>query len=98
MAKLDIYELADGMLVLDCQADLLSALNTRVVAPLTPTEQGAKPLSRLNPLFDVGGRRFIMDTQFIASVPVRELGSPIGSLNDCDAEVSNALDMLFIGY
>jgi toxin CcdB len=98
MAKFDVYRLETGELLLDCQADLLSSFNTRVVVPLLKEGEAPPPASRLNPIFDVNGKRCVMATQFIASVPVRELGTPIAKLADQDSAVSNALDMLFIGF
>ena len=42
MARFDVYRLADGGLVVDLQADLLSDLKTRVVAPLLPLDGSLK--------------------------------------------------------
>ncbi|WP_327752834.1 CcdB family protein [Sphingobium sp. SJ10-10] len=99
MAKFDVYrQKQGGCLVLDCQADLLSDLNTRLVVPLLPIDQAPKPAIRLNPIFDVEGERLMMVTQFAASVPLRELGEIIHSLSPEQDAVSAALDMLFIGF
>ena len=74
MAKFDVYrQKQGGWLVLDCQADLLNDLNTRLVVPLLPINQAPKPAVRLNPIFEVEGERLVMVTQFAASVPIREL-------------------------
>ena len=34
MPQFDVYRLRDGELVVDCQADILSGLNTQLVIPL----------------------------------------------------------------
>jgi toxin CcdB len=99
MAKFDVHCLGEhGHYVLDCQADLLSDLNTRLVVPLLPFDEAPKPASRLNPVFSIEGRRLVMVTQFAASVPVRELGPAIKSLASQREAVDAALDMLIIGF
>lgn len=99
MAKFDVYrQKQGGWFVLDCQADLLSDLNTRLVVPLLPIDLAPKPAIRLNPIFDVEGERLVMVTQFAASVPIRELGEIVQSLSPEQDAVSAALDMLIIGF
>jgi toxin CcdB len=52
MARCDIYARKDGPgFLIDCQADLLSGLNTRFVAPLLPEAHAPMPAARLNPVF-----------------------------------------------
>lgn len=99
MAKFDVYaRRGTSGFLLDCQADVLGDLNTRFVVPLLPEEQAPKPAARLNPLFDVGGRRVVMVTQFAAAVSIRELGESAGSLLSEQDAISNALDMLISGF
>lgn len=99
MAKFDVFRRrsGDGFL-LDCQADLLSQLNTRFVVPLLPAGEAPKPAARLNPVFELEGKPYVMMTQFAAAVPVTELGEKIVSLSDRDIEIINALDMLISGF
>lgn len=99
MAKLDVYrQRGGGPLVLDCQADLLNGLNTRLVVPLMPLNDAPAPAARLNPVFEVQGQSLMMATQFAAAIPVRELSERIASLvNEQDA-IANALDMLISGF
>ena len=99
MAKFDVYRLKQGgSYVLDCQADLLSDLNTRLVVPLLPISEAPKPAMRLNPILAVESERLVMMTQFAASVPTRELGDAVQSLTSEQDAVSAALDMLIIGF
>jgi toxin CcdB len=98
MARFDVFRLAEGTLVIDCQADLLDGLNTRVVAPLIPLEGAPTPAKRLNPIFSVEGRDHVLLTQFVATVELRELREKIGTLIEHELEVGNALDMLFSGF
>jgi toxin CcdB len=99
MARFDIYRngAKGGGLLLDCQADLLAHLNTRLVAPLLPPADAPKPAGRLNPTFEVGGNAYVMVTQYASAIEVRELGPKIGSLAVHDHEIMNALDFLLTG-
>lgn len=99
MAKYDVYRMRDGRaLVLDCQADLLDALNTRLVVPLLPIDEAPPAMARLNPVFQIEGRRVVMATQFAAAVMMRELGEWVASLADEQDAIGNALDMLGSGF
>lgn len=99
MARFDVYERPGGAgFLIDCQADVLSYLNTRFVVPLLPPEGAPIPATRLNPSFTIGGEAVIMYTQFASSVIMRELGSPVTSLADEQATIMNAIDMLLTGY
>jgi len=99
MARFDFYERPGGTgYLLDLQADLLSGLNTRIVAPLLPLADAPPPARRLNPVFDVTGERVVMLTQFMAAVPISELRRRVGSLADQRDAIMNALDMVFIGF
>ena len=90
--------MSEDQLVLDCQADLLSGLNTRVIVPLLEPAQLPKPIKGLNPVFDIGGSNYVMATQFAATIQVRQLGDQIASLHAHDAVISKAFDMLLTGY
>ncbi|HEY0313043.1 MAG TPA: CcdB family protein [Allosphingosinicella sp.] len=96
MARFDVYRLGGGY-VLDCQTNAFSGLDTRFVAPLIPI--GEVPQVRgLNPVFEVGGERLVMATQFAGPVPARRLKSRIASLEEQDHVILNAFDMLLTGY
>jgi toxin CcdB len=97
MAKFDVFRLANG-LVVDCQADLLDDLNTRLVVPLMPETEAPRPAARLNPVFEVSGTRLVMMTQFAAAVPISQLGERIASLISSRDDIGNALDMLIGGF
>jgi toxin CcdB len=84
--------------LLDCQADVLSQLNTRLVVPLLPPNEGPPVIARLNPPFRIGDERVIMYTQFAAAMPARELRILVASLANEDGTIMNALDMLLTGY
>jgi toxin CcdB len=99
MAKYDVFRRRSGTgYLLDCQADLLSRLNTRFVVPLLPVGEAPKPAARLNPVFELEGGSHVMMTQFAAAVPAAELGEKVTSLGDRDTVILNALDMLISGF
>ena len=99
MARYDIYNaVIEGGYLLDVQSDLLEGLNTRVVVPLLPAQLAPKPAERLNPEFEIDGSRYVMVTQFLSSVPVSVLKSPVDNLSVHHDEIVSAIDMLTQGF
>ena len=99
MARFDVYEnQGGGGYLLEVQSDLLSDLNTRIVVPLIPVSVAPEPAERLNPVFRVAGEEVVMTTQFMAAVAERELRDQVGGLHEEHQEISNALDMVFLGF
>jgi toxin CcdB len=97
MARFDVYKTEAGDFLLECQADMLSHLNTRFVVPLLPPET-AQQASLLNPVFEIDGQLLVMYTQFAASVRSNEMRKLVGSLVDKEFEIGRALDMLINGH
>jgi len=98
VARFDVHEAPfETGLLLDCQADLLSHFNTRLVIPLMTPDHAPMPAGRLNPLFEIDGKPYRMVTQFAAAIEVRALGPVVASLGDNDREIMNALDLLISG-
>ena len=100
MARLDVHPMpgkGDGY-VLDVQAELLAHLATRVVVPLLPEDAAPPPISELNPVFEVKGRRHVMVTQALSAVPARELKRAVTSLDAQHDAVTRALDLLLVGF
>ncbi len=99
MARFDVYQNPDGGgLLLDIQADLLSHLNTRIVVPLLPAKQSPKPAKTLNPCFSLHDEPLVMNTQFMAAVPVNILRKPVASLAHHRDEIVAAVDFLMQGF
>lgn len=98
MARFDVCRTPDGWLALDCQADTLSHLNTRLAVPLLPRGEAPLPAEHLNPIFTIDGAEVVMVTQFAASVPVGDLRGRVGSLVDQEYGIGRALDMLINGF
>lgn len=100
MARLDVHPMPgkgrDGY-VLDVQADLLSHLSTRTVVPLLPEAVAPQPISQLNPIFEIHGKRHVMVTQAVASISGRELKRAVAALTDQHDRVIRALDVLLLG-
>lgn len=99
MAKYDVFHdpSGDGFL-LDVQTDLLSGLNTRVVVPLLPISNYPIPAARLNPIFEINGKRVVMVTQYLAAVPSSILNSRVGNLDEDYEQITIAVDMLMQGF
>lgn len=98
MAQFDVFRIGkDALLVLDCQADILAALKTRVVVPLIPLADAPKPARNLNPVFEIDGARYYLAAQQLSAVELKELGDKVGSLAAQRREIVNALDFLLTG-
>jgi toxin CcdB len=98
MARFDAYRMADSALVVDCQADLLSHLKTRLVVPLLSEADVTQPIRKLNPMVHVAGTAFYFCADLAAAVPLSQLRERVGSLKNDRDSLSAALDMLLIGF
>jgi toxin CcdB len=96
MAQFDVHNLA-GTLVIDCQADLLAQLESRLVVPLVPRSNAPPIAQRLNPVFEIGGQEFVMLSQAASAVRRHELGEVVMSLSQQSFEITGALDVLISG-
>ena len=99
MSQFDVYAGAgrSSRLVVDLQSDLLEPMATRMVAPLF--QKGETPiLTELTPQVRLDGRDFVVMIPLMASVPVRVLQRPIGSLASDQDVIKRALDFLFLGF
>jgi toxin CcdB len=96
VSQFDVHRLADG-LVVDCQSDLLEQIDSRLVVPLLPGAEAPKLAARLNPVFKINGKDYVMLTQAATAVRRRELGAVMASLADRSFEVTGALDVLVSG-
>lgn len=96
MAQFDVHRLGRG-LVIDCQADLLSHVVSRLVVPLVPRAKAPPPAGRLNPVFKIGDEDHVMVTESAAAVRTQQLGEVVASLADRSFEITGALDVLISG-
>jgi toxin CcdB len=103
MARFDVCEnlsrasRARAPYLLELQADMLSALGTRLVAPLVPAADFGPAATRLNPGFRIGNRKFVLDMALMAGVPRSLLGGKVTSLADRSTEILGAVDFLVSG-
>ena len=104
MAQFDVYRNANPATrtripyLLDIQSDLLESLSTRVVVPLCKPELLKGRLAeRLNPVFEVEGRRMVMLTPELAGVSGKILGGPVTNLGGERPAIIAALDLVISG-
>ena len=104
MAQFDVYRnrnpasRSDYPFLVDLQADLLTDLATRVVAPLTAITPGkSRPIGALTPELVVDGKRYALITPQLAGVSMKELGARVASLAVHRDEIVAALDLLITG-
>lgn len=97
MARFDLYRDGENFL-LDVQADTLIQLNARAVVPVRLPNAAPLPAHRLNPIFEIAGRRYVMVTQFISAVPESHLRHKDGNLTVHRDEITAALDFLLQGF
>jgi toxin CcdB len=103
MARFDVYRnprketARQTPYLLDVQSDFLEDLDTRVVVPLRAAGDVGKPVTRLNPTFEIGGAAVVMDTPQIVGYPRRPLKRPVANLRAKAFEIQQALDFLFTG-
>lgn len=104
MPRFDVYQHPDADLrrttpfLLDVQNNHINGLATRVVVPLRAANRVGLPMRDLNPVFEVGGRKVVLDTAALAAVPAAELKQLVGSLAAHGSSVVAALDVLFGAY
>jgi toxin CcdB len=52
---------------------------------------------RMNPIFQIDGTDYVLGTQFLSSVPARELGVVVTSLAAHALEITSAIDVVISG-
>ena len=98
MAQYDVYAISGSSdLFLELQANNVQGLSTKIGAPLIARGPFDRPIHRLQPEFDVGGRTYIMLTQHIFSIPATDLKELRANLIASDYRITSALDLLFHG-
>jgi len=99
MPRYDVFAgRIEGNYLLDVQSDLLDNFKTRVVVPLLPVATVPPPMRKLHPTFEINGRKLVMATHIIATVPASELGESRLTLTKHHDDIVAALDMLFQGF
>jgi toxin CcdB len=78
------------------QSDMVSAIETRVVAPLVSPRQ-VRFLERLLPEVTVQGHKYVIAVPDLAAVPAQALGETVANLEDYRYQIVGAIDLLFTG-
>jgi toxin CcdB len=98
MARFDVHEGTGEPLMLDCQADVLEGIDTRLMVPLYLSSRIGRKLPRLNPVFRVADRDVVMLTQSMAAIPSKQIGKRVCSLAHEQDAIVDAIDMLLSGF
>lgn len=100
MAKYDVFgdpRGTDNLLVV-IQHDIFEPLDTRLAIPLLPEHPRRTPLKRLNPVFSIGGRNYVLYTQHMLAVPKHVLKQPLANVQEKRDEITAAVDLLLQGF
>lgn len=104
MAQFDVYRNTNPAsrtrvpYLLDVQSDLLESLSTRAVVPLCKPELlKGKLADRLNPVFEIEGKKMAMLTPELAGVSGKILGGPVTNLSTERRAIIGALDLVITG-
>ena len=104
MAQYDVYANPNPRsreqvpFVVDIQSDLLSAMRTRLVMPLTRVAVDVPFSPRLlSPQLTVDGERLALAPQATAGMDARLLKQPVASLAAHAGEIRDALDAVISG-
>lgn len=105
MAQFDIHKnkndrtAASTPYLLDIQSDAVSVIGTRLVVPLRPaSEYEEETITRLHPIIQLVGRRYVAFTTEMAGLPASLLGPIVGSARDQRKEIVDATDLLITGF
>lgn len=100
MARYDVYRDPRGSenLLVCIQADLFDQFETRMAIPLLPERPHMVPLKKLNPVFTIEERRYVLHTQLMLSVPASALRVRVANIATHRDEITAALDFLFSGF
>lgn len=77
------------------QDDQLGDLATRIVAPLIPIQ--GHDVDRATIAVDIEGVRYLVAMHLLTTVPVRNLGRAIATLEEHERALKNAIDLVFFG-
>jgi toxin CcdB len=84
--------------LLDIQNDLLYALRTCIVIPLSPQRITAgMQIGRLNPVLSINGEKFILMTQELAGIDRHMLGTEVCNIAQHRDDIIAAMDFVLSG-
>ena len=100
MAKYDVFgdpRGTDNLLVV-VQDEMFESFDTRLAIPLLPEHPKRIPLKRLNPIFLIGDRKYVLYTQHMLAVPKHVLKQPLANLREMRDDITTAVDFLLQGF
>jgi len=95
--QFDLYQTAQGDLVLILQSDLLEDLNTRAVCLALPEKGGAQAISSLSPLLSAGDLRIRIAPHLVATLTLAELGVLVANLSHERDRIIRSMDLMLTG-
>lgn len=99
MARYDVFPNPDGPgFALDVQTDLLEGFDTRLVAPLVEKTPKLTLIPRLNPVFEIDGKPYVMATHLLLALPQSLLRNRKANFADRHDDIIAALDMIVHGF
>ncbi len=78
------------------QSDILSPMNTVIVAPVS-LERPANSLAKLNPALIIEGKRYRVSMLEMAGIPRNRLGEVVANAESQHTNFVAAIDFLFTG-
>lgn len=85
--------------LIDVQSPLLSTLETRLVIPVSlKLNFEEKTISNLNPIIQINNEIFLVLTQQMAAIPIKNLGFPVCDCSTMRQEIISAIDFLITGF
>jgi toxin CcdB len=79
------------------QCNFLSSLATVIVAPVM-IETEANIITKLNPAFEISGKKYRTSMADLAGIPRTRLGEVVTNLGDQHTDFISAIDLLFSGF
>jgi toxin CcdB len=104
MKQFDLYENTDPEshgrypYFVDVQTDLLNALNSRVVIPISAVHDANDFPKNLCPIVEIRNQKYVLLTHQITTVSASYLTQKEGSLLLNRSEMISALDFLLTGF
>ena len=95
--QFDVYRTPTKSLVVIVQNDLLDEFKVRVVIPLFPSQHYGDGAGSLNPELSIDGDRYVLMTEYIASLTIPELGERVGNISRERDRIVRAVDTLLAG-
>jgi toxin CcdB len=101
MARFDVYAHPDLVLrkktpfLVDVQNNFIDRIASRIVIPMRNIDDFGPCMRDLNPIYQISGKKVVLDTAALAAFPASGLKKPVSSLWSERNEIVAALDTLF---